>query len=82
MNRLTGEIAPNVFVDEGATSSGTSKCLIEAGYQLIEIGVGVIVLGCAGMSRHRLHLEAGLGIPVIDPTLAAVSMAIGTILSN
>ena len=44
------------------------------------MGAGVIVLGCAGMSRHRLNLEAELRIPVIDPTQAAVSMAIGTIL--
>ena len=52
----------------------------EFGYQLIEMGAGVIVLGCAGMSRHRLNLEVELEIPVIDPTQAAVSMAIGTIL--
>ena len=44
------------------------------------MGAGVIILGCAGMSRHRLKLEAELGIPVIDPTQAAVSMALGTIL--
>jgi len=44
------------------------------------MGAGVIILGCAGMSRHRLNLEAGLGVPVIDITQAAVNMAVGTIL--
>ncbi|MFX5718303.1 aspartate/glutamate racemase family protein [Acinetobacter baumannii] len=42
-------------------------------------GAGVIVMGCAGMARHRKPLEAALGIPVIDPTQAAVTMAIGTL---
>ena len=82
LNRLAGEIALNISVDESANGSGTYKRLIEVGYQLIEMGAGVIILGCAGMVRHRLNLETELGIPVIDPTQAAVSMAIGTILSN
>ena len=80
LNRLAGEIALNISVDESANGTGTYQRLIEVGYQLIEMGAGVIVLGCAGMSRHRLKLEVELGIPVIDPTQAAVSMAIGTIL--
>ena len=33
-------------------------------------------MGCAGMARHA-PLEAALGVPVIDPTQAAVAMAIG-----
>ena len=80
LSRLAGEIALNISVDESANGTGTYQRLIEVGYQLIELGAGVIVLGCAGMSRHRLNLEVELGIPVIDPTQAAVSMAIGTIL--
>ena len=42
-------------------------------------GADVIVMGCAGMARHRSPLEAALGVPVIDPTQAAVAMAIGTL---
>ena len=82
LNRLAGEIALNISVDESANGIGTYKRLVDVGYQLIEMGAGVIVLGCAGMSRNRSKLEAELGIPVIDPTQAAVSMALGTILSN
>jgi hypothetical protein len=33
-----------------------------------EDGAGAIVMGCAGMARHRKPLEDALGIPVIDPT--------------
>ena len=36
-------------------------------------------MGCAGMARHRRSLEQALGIPVIDPTQAAVAMALGTV---
>ena len=80
LNRLAGEIALNISVDESASGTGTYQRLVEVGYQLIKMGAGVIILGCAGMSRHRLNLEAELKIPVIDPTQAAVSMAVGTIL--
>jgi len=37
------------------------------------------VMGCAGMARHRKPLEEALGIPVIDPTQAAVAMALGAV---
>jgi Asp/Glu/hydantoin racemase len=36
-------------------------------------------MGCAGMARHRKPLEDALGIPVIDPTQAAVTMALGVV---
>ena len=36
-------------------------------------------MGCAGMARHRRPLERALGIPVIDPTQAAVTMALGAV---
>ena len=82
LNRLAGEIALNISVEESANGTETYQRLTRVGHRLIEMGSGVIVLGCAGMSRHRLNLEEELGIPVIDPTQAAVSLAIGTILPN
>jgi allantoin racemase len=42
-------------------------------------GADVVIMGCAGMARHRAPLEAALGIAVIDPTQAAVAMAIGAV---
>jgi allantoin racemase len=39
----------------------------------------VLVMGCAGMARFREALERELGIPVVEPTQAAVTMAIGRV---
>jgi len=36
-------------------------------------------MGCAGMARYRGRLQAALGIPVVEPTQAAVAMAIGRV---
>ena len=43
-------------------------------------GANVLVLGCAGMAYLRADLEREAGIPVIDPTQAAVAMALGRVL--
>jgi Asp/Glu/hydantoin racemase len=54
--------------------------MIEVGRALKEEdGAGAIVMGCAGMARHRRPLEQALGIPVIDPSQAAVTMALGAV---
>ena len=42
-------------------------------------GADVIIMGCAGMARHRVGLEKSLMLPVIDPTQAAASMALGVV---
>ncbi len=34
-------------------------------------------MGCAGMARYRAALEEAVGIPVVEPTQAAVAMAVG-----
>jgi Asp/Glu/hydantoin racemase len=39
----------------------------------------VLVMGCAGMARFRRHLEQALGLPVVEPCQAAVTMALGAI---
>lgn len=80
MDRLAGERALEMSVAETATGDRTLDRMIEVGRQLKDLdGAGVIVMGCAGMARHRKPLEQALGIPVIDPTQAAVTMAIGTL---
>ena len=40
-------------------------------------GADVLVMGCAGMARFRTALEEAVGIPVVEPTQAAVIMAVG-----
>ena len=54
--------------------------MIEVGRELVEQDwADVVVMGCAGMARNRRPLQEALGVPVIDPILAAVAMAIGTV---
>ena len=40
----------------------------------------VILLGCAGMAPYRRRLEEALGVPVVEPVQAAVTLALGTLL--
>ncbi len=82
LDRLACEIALNMSVDESARGAGTFDRLVDVGTTLKEQGAGAVILGCAGMARHRAPLEAALGIPVIDPTQAAVAMALGALLAG
>jgi allantoin racemase len=80
MDRLAGERPLNMSVAETASGDGTLAKMIEVGRALKdEDGAGAIVMGCAGMARLRRPLEDALGIPVIDPTQAAVTMALGAV---
>ena len=81
LGRLAGERALGMSVDESARGEGTSGRLREVGAALRADGADVLVLGCAGMARHRAGLEAALGVPIIDPTQAAVGMALAALLS-
>lgn len=79
-SRLAGERALEMSVAETASGEGTFARLVEVGAALRDAdGAEAIVLGCAGMARHRAALEHELGLPVIDPTQAAVAMALGMV---
>lgn len=82
LDRVAGERALNMSVDETARGTGTFARLGEVGSALIDDGSEALVLGCAGMAVHRAPLEERLGIPVIDPTQAAVAMAMGAVLAE
>jgi allantoin racemase len=79
-DRLVGERAADLSV---AASGGDAAfdALLAAGRALVADGAQAVVLGCAGMARQRPGLEAALGVPVIDPTQAAVAMALGAVLA-
>lgn len=80
-DRLAGERPLDMTVAETASGEGTLVKMIEVGEELRDRdGADVIVMGCAGMARHRKPLEEALAIPVIDPTQAAVAMAFGTVM--
>ena len=79
-DRLAGERPLAMSVAETASGEEAFARMEAVGRELKEKdGADVIVMGCAGMARHRRPLEAALGVPVIDPTQAAVAMAIGVV---
>lgn len=82
LDRVAGERALNMSVDETARGTGTFTRLVEVSGALMDDGAEALVLGCAGMALHRAPLEERLGIPVIDPTQAAVAMALGAVLAK
>ena len=76
-DRLAGDRAINMAVTALGDESQASSRLVEVGRQLRDLdGADVLILGCAGMARYRQHVEQALGVPVIDPTQAAVGQAI------
>lgn len=80
LDRLAGERPLDMSVAESSGDRALAR-MIEIGRALRdEDGADVVVMGCAGMALHRAALEDALGVPVIDPTQAAVSMAIGAVM--
>jgi Asp/Glu/hydantoin racemase len=80
LERLAGERPLEMSVAETASGEGTLARMVAVGQALRDQdGADVVVLGCAGMARHRAPLEDALGIPVVDPTQAAVAMALGAV---
>jgi len=78
--RLAGELAVGLGVTELADEGKTFGRMVEAGKALRDQqGADVVVMGCAGMARYRKPLQDAIGIPVVEPTQAAVSMAIGRV---
>ena len=80
MDRLAGELPVGLPVVELADEKKTAGRMLEVGKRLREEhGADVIVMGCAGMARYRTPLQDAVGIPVVEPTQAAVAMAIGRV---
>ena len=80
IDRFAGERPLEMSVDETVSGAGTFARLVEVGRELkARDGADAVILGCAGMARHRKPLEDALGVPVIDPTQAAVTMALGAV---
>jgi Asp/Glu/hydantoin racemase len=78
--RVAGEVAIGRTVSELADQAATLAAMIDAGRRLRdEHGANVLVMGCAGMAPFRAPLQEATGLPVVEPTQAAVSMALGRI---
>ena len=76
--RLAGELPVGLGVVElGAGEEAVAGRLVAVGRRLRdEHGADSVILGCAGMASYRGRLEDVLGLPVVDPTQAAVGMAV------
>jgi allantoin racemase len=82
MERCAGELPVGLPVLELADEKKTFGRMVEVGKKLRELGSDVIVMGCAGMARYRKGLQQEVGLPVVEPTQAAVAMAIGRVRVN
>lgn len=79
-DRFAGDLPLGLGVVELADRERTLERMREVGARLCDRhGADVLVLGCAGMADCRAPLQAALEVPVIDPTQAAVTMAIGAV---
>jgi Asp/Glu/hydantoin racemase len=78
--RIAGEVAVDLPVVELSDETKTKARMLAVGQTLKdEHDADVLVMGCAGMARYRPALEDKLGIPVVDPTQAAVGMALSLV---
>jgi len=79
-DRLAGERPVGLKVVELSDAKKTFARMVEVGKALRDSdGANVVIMGCAGMARYRKPLQDELGIPVVEPTQAAVTMAIGRV---
>lgn len=80
---LEGRFAGDIPIGVGVTDLKGSEVedrMAEAGQRLIEAhDADVLIMGCAGMAHCRPALEDRLGVPVVDPTQAAVAQAIAAV---
>ncbi len=83
LDRLAGDRALGLGVGELADADKCLNTMIATGKRLRdEDGANVLIMGCAGMASYRVSLQDATGLPVIEPSQAAVSMALGQIILN
>jgi allantoin racemase len=82
-DRLAAELPVNLPVVELSNQEKTFGRMVEVGKALRDQHhADVVIMGCAGMARYRKPLQDEIGIPVVEPTQAAVAMAIGRVRLN
>ena len=78
--RLAAELPVGLPVVELSNEDKTFGRMVEVGKALRDRhAADVVIMGCAGMARYRKALQDELGLPVVEPTQAAVAMAIGRV---
>lgn len=80
MARIAGERPLHLSVAAAEAPEAFGR-IAEVATELRDLdGADVILLGCAGMARHRRPLEQEIGLPVIDPVQAATADALAATL--
>ncbi len=80
MDRFAGDLPVNLTIADMADDALTLSRMIAVGRSLRDTHhADVLVMGCAGMARFREPLERELGIPIVEPTQAAVTLALGRV---
>ena len=78
--RFAGDLPVGFGVTELGGEDEVYERMEETGRRLRdECGADVVILGCTGMARFHRPLEHALGIPVVEPTRAAVALALGVV---
>jgi allantoin racemase len=79
-DRLAADLPVGLGVVELADARATMSRMKDVGTRLRDAhGADVLVMGCAGMARYRDELEDAVRLPVVEPTQAAVTMALGRV---
>ncbi|UVF18148.1 aspartate/glutamate racemase family protein [Microvirga terrae] len=78
LDRFAADLPIGLGVADLSEEDRTLGRMIDVGNTLKTThGADVLVMGCAGMARYRRALEQAVGIPIVEPTQAAVAMAVG-----
>ena len=78
--RFAGDRAIGLGVGALGDDAQVTERMIAVGRALRETdGADVLVMGCAGMARFRDRVQDGVGVPVVEPTQAAVTLALGAV---
>lgn len=80
LDRMAGDRALGLGVADLGNEAKSLDAMIATGNRLRdEDGADVLIMGCAGMAHYREPLEEATGLPIVEPTQAATSMALGQI---
>jgi Asp/Glu/hydantoin racemase len=75
-DRLAGEVALNLPMETLLDPGAAREALVAAGRELAAMGAETLILGCTGMAHHRAAVWDAVRLPVIEPTQAAVGLAL------
>lgn len=80
MSRLAAERPLHLSVAESEKDSAYPRIETVARELVEQDMADTLLMGCAGLAGHVPKLEAALGVPVTEPTQAAVTQALGAVL--